>query len=112
MDAKECELREYLKEDGSNPFQEWLSALKDVPTRARIRVRLNRIRTGNLGDCRSLGDGVHEFKISFGPGYRVYFGNDGPTVVLLLCAGEKKRQSRDIETAKRYWLDYCRRKVT
>ena len=100
MDAKECELREYLKVDGSNPFQEWLSALKDVPTRARIRVRLNRIRTGNLGDCRSLGDGVHEFKISFGPGYRVYYWQRGEELIILLCGGDKSSQAQDIATAQ------------
>ncbi len=109
MDVKEQDVREYLKLDGSNPFQEWLSKLKDVQTRARIRVRLNRIRMGNFGDCRPVGEGVHEFRIPFGPGFRVYFGNDGPTVVILLCGGEKKSQPRDIETAKKYWQDYRRR---
>lgn len=99
MDAREQELREYLKPDGSNPFQDWLSAFKDVRIRALIRVRLNRVRMGNFGDCRSVGDGVHEFKISYGPGYRIYFGNDGSAVVFLLCAGEKKSQNRDIKTA-------------
>ena len=69
---KERELREYLTETGRNPFHDWLHALRDTQARARIRIRLNRLRLGNFGDCKPVGEGVIELRISFGPGYRVY----------------------------------------
>ena len=64
------------------------------------------MRLGNLGNIRSLGDGVSELKVDFGPGYRVYFGEDGPRVVVLLIGGDKGSQQRDIAKAKDYWRDY------
>ena len=74
-----------------------------------MRVRINRIRLGNWGDCKSVGGGVSELRISYGPGYRVYFGKQGNTVVVLLCAGDKRTQTRDIEAAQARWQDYLRR---
>ncbi len=65
---------------------------------------------GNFGDSKSVGEGVHELRLTFGPGYRVYFGKDGPDIVLLLCGGTKREQSMDIRTAQEYWQDYRRRK--
>ena len=64
---------------------------------------------GNLGDCHGVGDGVQELRIDYGPGYRVYFGQVGSTIVLLLCGGDKSTQAKDIEQAKRYWSEYRRR---
>jgi putative addiction module killer protein len=61
---------------------------------------------GNFGDSKPVGGGVEELRIDLGPGYRIYFGRDGKTVVVLLCAGGKSTQSRDIETAKAFWRDY------
>ena len=107
---KERELREFLTETGKNPFRDWLVGLRDIRTRARIRVRLNRVRLGNLGDCKSVGEGVHEMRLDFGPGYRMYLGLDGDVLVVLLCGGDKRTQSRDIDTAKKYWESYRRRK--
>ena len=106
---KERELREYLTETGHNPFREWLRSLRHPQARARIRVRLNRVRLGNLGDCRPVGEGVMELRLDFGPGYRVYFGQDGGVLVILLCGGDKRTQARDIATAKQYWQSYKRR---
>lgn len=103
------EILEYLTEEGKNPFREWLEGLKDREGRARIRVRINHLRLGNFGDCKSVGNGVHELRISFGPGYRIYFGKQGNTVVLLLYGGDKGSQTRDITLAKIYWDDYHRR---
>ena len=106
---KERELREYLTETGRNPFREWLHSLRDRQARARIRVRLNRVRLGNLGDCKSVGEGVLELRLDFGPGYRVYFGQAGDVLVILLCGGDKRTQTRDIVTAQQSWQSYKRR---
>lgn len=106
---KERELREYLTETGRNPFREWLQSLRDQQARARIRVRLNRVRLGNLGDCKPVGEGVMELRLDFGPGYRVYFAQDGEILLILLCGGDKRTQPRDIVTAKQHWQSYRRR---
>ena len=100
------EIREYLSPDGKAPFSEWLKDLRDRQARARILTRFNRVRLGNFGDCKSLGDGVFELRMTFGPGYRVYFGREGEQVILLLCGGDKSTQDQDIEKAKAAWTDY------
>jgi putative addiction module killer protein len=71
-----------------------------------VRARLNRIRLGNFGDCKSVGSGVEELRIDFGPGYRIYYGREGSLVVILLCGGSKASQARDILRAQRYWKEY------
>lgn len=109
MDALPQSLDEYVTSEGKNPFREWLRGLRDVRARAKIRVRLNRIRLGNFGMAKPVGGGVLELVIPYGPGYRVYFARAGRTVVLLLCGGDKSTQPRDISMAKDYWLDYQRR---
>lgn len=73
---------------------------------AVIRARINRLELGNFGDCKSVGAGVLELRVSFGPGYRVYFGRDGNTVVVLLYGGDKGSQTRDILKAKLFWKEY------
>lgn len=97
---------EYVDATGKIPFRNWLERLKDRKARAIIDARLTRVRMGNLGHCRSVGHGVLELKINFGPGYRVYFGQDGDKVVVLLLGGDKKTQSSDIKRAQEYWADY------
>ncbi len=109
MEAIRKELRIYVTEDGREPFSEWVASLRDIKARAKIRVRLDRVRLGNLGDCRGVGEGVQELRLDYGPGYRVYFGQEGATIVLLLCGGDKNTQSNDIDTAKQYWNEYRRR---
>ena len=96
----------YVTVQGREPFTEWLHGIKDAKSRAIIRARLNRIRLGNFGDCHSVGDGVDEFRIDYGPGYRIYFGRLGAKMILLLCAGTKRGQQKDIERAKLYWNAY------
>jgi putative addiction module killer protein len=91
---------------GSCPFSKWISSLRDARARGIVRARLNRIRLGNFGDCKAVGEGVEEIRIDFGPGYRVYFGRQGSVVVVLLCGGSKKTQGRDIANAKKYWKEY------
>ena len=103
------ELLEYLTEDGRNPFREWLLSLRDVQMRARVRVRLNRVRLGNFGDSHGVGGGVSELRLPLGPGYRVYFGRKGDSLVILLCGGHKGTQVHDIQKAQAFWADYLRR---
>ena len=100
------EVREYLSNDGRCPFTEWMLALRDIDARARILVRLNRVRLGNPGDCKAVGEGVWELRIPRGAGYRVYFARPTRACILLLCGGDKGSQRRDINKAKRYWKDY------
>lgn len=98
----------YQDEQGNEPFTNWLESIKDRVTQARIRQRLRRIELGNLGDHRSVGDGVFELRLHFGPGYRVYYGQVGDEIILLLAGGAKSTQPRDIQRAKQYWYDYKR----
>src|SRR5262245_14815647 len=100
------ELRVYQRQDGTQPFTEWLAELNDRQARARIRTRLSRLALGNFGDCKALEGGVLELRVDWGPGYRVYFARIGAVVLLLLCAGDKTTQSQDIERAKSYIQDY------
>ena len=109
MDAVERKFRLYVTGNGKVPYSLWLHSLKDIRTRAVIRVRLNRIRLGNFGDCKSVGEGVMELRIDHGPGYRVYFGQVDQRIVLLLCGGDKSSQGQDMEKARAYWADYRRR---
>lgn len=81
-------------------FIDWLAELRDVPARAQIAKRIDRIAQGNFGDVRSVGDWVSELRFTFGPGYRVYYTRHGDIVVILLCGGDKGSQGRDIERAK------------
>jgi putative addiction module killer protein len=87
-------------------FSKWVDSNKDKRAAAIIRARLNRMRLGNFGDSKAVGGGVEELRIDFGPGYRVYFGRDGESVVILLCGGSKQTQSKDIHTAQALWKDY------
>ena len=99
-------LREYLTENGRSPFDNWLMGLRDRNARARIDTRLNRASLGNLGDYTSIGEGVFELRIFFGPGYRVYYSLESESVMLLLFGGIKDTQKRDIRIAKAYLKDY------
>jgi putative addiction module killer protein len=96
----------YATPDGRQPFAEWLEAMADERGYATVAVRLARVRLGNMGDCRFIGEGLSELRIHFGPGYRVYFGEDGQEIVLLLCGGTKRTQQRDIARARMCWRDY------
>jgi putative addiction module killer protein len=96
----------YEQKRGKSPFLAWLLNLKDIKARATIRARINRLELGNFGDCKSVGNGVLELRISFGPGYRVYLGRDGSTLVVLLCGGDKSSQVKDIAKAKLLWKEY------
>ncbi len=109
MKACPFTLEYYITETGKIPFKDWLESLKDIHARAKIRIALDRIRLGNLGHVKSVGNGVHELKIDYGPGYRVYCGLAEATIVLLLLGGDKSSQSKDISRAKEYWKTFKRR---
>lgn len=101
----------YTTKTGKSPFNDWESRL-DAKAQVIIANRLDRIRLGNFGDCKPIigGEGVKELRVDFGPGYRIYFGMQGSTIVILLIGGAKKSQLRDIEKAKQYWLE-CKEKL-
>jgi putative addiction module killer protein len=103
------EVRRYLTASGKDVIGEWLESLNDARARARINVRFARLTVGNFGDCKRLREGVHELRIDYGPGYRVYFTRIGDSVVLLLCGGDKRGQLRDIERAITFRKDFARR---
>ena len=100
------ELEIYRTSNEREPYTEWFESIRDLKTRTRIQDRLDRIESGNLGDYKSLGDGVFELRLRSGPGYRIYFGQVGNTIVLLLCGGDKSSQTGDIQRAKAYWQEY------
>jgi putative addiction module killer protein len=103
------EIRLYRNTSGKSPFREWIRGLADIKAVDIINARLTRLRLGNFGDCKSVGDGVLELRVDFGPGYRIYFGRQGSQVVILLVGGDKSTQNSDIATAKGYWDDYQQR---
>jgi len=99
------DVREHLTADGKNLYREWLDTL-DVTPRARIQARVFRFSTGNLGDHKSVGGGVWEARVMFGPGYRIYFAKDGAQLVLLLLGGDKSTQTADVVRAQESWKAY------
>ncbi|EAQ6131930.1 type II toxin-antitoxin system RelE/ParE family toxin [Salmonella enterica] len=85
----------------SETFSDWLSSLKDSRARSRVLSRIDRMREGNFGDAEPIGDGLSEARIHYGPGYRVYFMQQGDVIVVLLCGGDKSSQTKDIKQARR-----------
>lgn len=98
------EIREYIA-NGSSPFHRWLSSL-DSSIKARVFKQLTRMENGNLGDSKGVGDGVQELRMHFGAGYRIYYGWDGETIIILLGGGAKRKQAADIKAAKARWTEY------
>jgi putative addiction module killer protein len=103
------ELRGYTDENGNKPFAQWLEDL-DAAAAAKVTIALTRMEQGNFSRVKSVGAGVFESKIDFGPGYRIYFGKDGDRLVILIGGGTKKRQQQDIASAQECWAAYKRRK--
>jgi len=112
MEPHPRNIQPYQDANGNYPFENWLTRLRDRTARVKIQARLDRLSLGNFGDSRFVGDGVYELRINYGAGYRIYFGQVGSRVILLLCAGDKGSQERDIQLAKFYWRDYAKRKGT
>ena len=89
--------------NNTEEFKNWLDELKDLSAKAKVLLRIRRAELGNFGDCEPVGGGVSEMRIDFGPGYRVYLGQEGRVVYLLLCGGDKSTQKADIKRAKAMW---------
>ncbi|WP_286824844.1 type II toxin-antitoxin system RelE/ParE family toxin [Microcystis sp. LSC13-02] len=106
MATQPREIERYVTADGQIPFDNWFDSIRVSKTQTIISKRLDRVRMGNLGDYRSVGGGVFELRIDYGRGYRIYFGQVGTTIVLLLCGGDKSTQIKDIRQAQEYWRDY------
>ena len=106
MIPREIEVRVYETTDGRCPFNDWLARLRDFRAIEKIDARIARLRAGHFGDCKPVGEAVLELRVHYGPGYRVYFARQGRAIVLLLCAGHKATQPRDIARAKRYWREH------
>jgi putative addiction module killer protein len=106
------EIRHYVSRAGKDVFDHWLSELADARAQARIATRIDRLAAGNFGDCKPLRQGVCELRIGWGPGYRVYYAMVGKVCVLLLCGGDKRKQSADIDRAIEYLRDYQERAET
>jgi putative addiction module killer protein len=103
------EVREYL-DDGRSLFGEWFDRL-DPSTAARVDRYIRRMEAGNFGAAKAVGAGVCELRLDFGPGYRVYYGMDGRTLVILLGGGDKRRQTADIAAAVKRWKQYKKARV-
>jgi len=96
----------FIDENGNEPYINWLNRLKDQKTKERIKIRVRRLESGLYGDYKAVGEGVLELRMFFGAGYRVYIGEDGENIVILLLGGDKGSQKQDIEIAKLYWKEY------
>ena len=112
-DTRKLEVSAYRTSSGKEPFTEWLDSIRDKTTQSRIKKRMDRVEDGNIGDYKQLGTNLYELRLKFGSGYRIYFSiyfteSDSKTV-LILCAGDKSSQTRDIERAKEYSLDVKQR---
>ena len=103
------DVREYLDAKGRSPYAAWFDSL-NAEAAAKVTTAVTRISLGNFSNAKGVGSGVFEYKLDFGPGYRIYFGKDGDTLVILLGGGTKRRQQRDINAALANWQDYRRRK--
>ena len=99
------EIRYYIAADGHRPFERWFAGL-DPAARAKVTTAIVRLEQGNISNAKGVGEGVLEYRINFGPGYRVYFGRDGDVLVILLTGGTKRRQQQEITAAHEMWTDY------
>lgn len=104
-------MRSFVERSGRAPVENWLASL-DRQAQAKVAIALSRLARGNRSHVKGVGDGVAELRLNWGPGYRIYFGQDGEILVILLAGGTKKRQGEDIAAAKARWAEYKSRKAT
>lgn len=102
-------IKEYVTPDGVSCFGKWFERLNALAA-SKVSVAITRIELGNFSNTKSVGAGVWEIKIDYGPGYRVYYAKEGDTIVILLAGGTKKTQQKDIEKAKLLWVEFKKRK--
>jgi putative addiction module killer protein len=107
-DRTEYDIEIYATETGEEPFNEWLDSIKDKVTKRTVYLRVQRLRQGNFGYCKSLKNGLHELKIDYGSGLRIYFANVGDKLLLLLGGGNKQSQEGDIDKCKSFLEEYRR----
>ncbi len=100
---------EFTDEPGNSPFARWFAGI-DAQAAAKVSIAIYRLGLGNMSNTKLIGQGVLEYKLDYGPGYRIYFGQDGKTLVILLHGGTKKLQDKDIKRARRFWTEYKQRK--
>ena len=110
MQPNKRRVKYFVTDDGRGLFFEWFNRLKDARGQVAIVRRIDRVEDGNFGDHSYVGQGVWELRIHFGPGYRVYYGEDGHFLVILLCGGDKHSQNKDIRKAQELWQVYRRKK--
>lgn len=103
------DLRHYVDREGQDLFARWLDRLRDRQAQARVAARLIRLKNGNFGDCKPVGEGVWELRVDWGPGYRVYYAIEGKRVVLLCDGGDKRTQAADIARAISRWNEWQKR---
>lgn len=106
---RQYEITYYQSANGKYPFLDWLHGLA-VALQERVLARIDRVAEGNLGDHKSVGDGVYELRFTFGAGYRAYYGQDEGMIILLLNGGDKNSQVKDIKNAKQLWQEYLKHK--
>lgn len=109
MELSQIQVEIYETEQGKQPFADWFNGLRDAKAQARVSTRIVRLRQGNFGDSKPVGEGVIELRVDYGPGYRVYIARDGEKLVILLSGSDKSDQKAAIKQAKAYWQDYRRR---
>ena len=102
--------REYLTNEGQSPYGNWLTALKDIRGKAKITKAVKQMEAGNFGDHKSIMDGLYEWRIHFGPGYRIYYITEGEEIIILFMASDKSDQQTSINQSKEYLKDYIARK--
>jgi putative addiction module killer protein len=102
--VKERPVEYFYTQTGKAPVKEWLNSFKDKLTQAILYKRIRQASLGNFGDSKSIGSGVFELRVDFGPGYRIYYGLHKDELILLLIGGSKRTQQADIEKAKTYWF--------
>ena len=109
MDWGPVRIEKYVLPSGQCPFDDWFNQL-DMQDQALIDTRFDRVARGNFGDVKPLGEGVYELKFKSGSGFRIYFGRSAKQVILLICAGNKRSQTKDIAMAKANWRNFQREK--
>lgn len=102
-------IKEYITPDGVSYFAKWFDRLNAMAA-SKVRVAIARLEMGNLSNTKSVGAGVWEIKVDYGPGYRVYFGKDGDKILILLAGGTKKTQQKDIDKSQQLWSEFKKRK--